>query len=409
MASNRRSKLKQILDIEKQINNTQDYDVLLERLLTAARNLVNADAGSIYICEKDKLTIKFAQNDTQKTKLAAGEKMPFVFFSFPVSEKSISGYTVLSKKIVNITDVYAITADMPYSFNAQSDKVTGYKTQSMLTLPLIATNGRPLGVLQMINAKDPEGNIIPFGDDAELYIRHFAVTATTALEKAFLSRAMVMRIIEMARFRDPKETGAHVNRVSSYALEIYDRWAFNHHVPLDEFEHFRDLLKVAATLHDVGKVGIPDVILKKPGRFTEEEYAVIQGHTCMGACLFAEDSSDTDVVARDVTLRHHERWDGKGYPGKIDWENYLSGSVTIQGSQGLAGEEIPLSARIVSVADVFDALCSRRVYKDSWSIDEAFAEIKAQRGKQFDPEVTDAFFEIIPRILEIRQAWPDAQ
>jgi HD-GYP domain-containing protein (c-di-GMP phosphodiesterase class II) len=407
MISQHESKLQQILDVEKQINNTQAYDILLERLLSAARNLVNADAGSIYVCEKNTLQIKFAQNDTQQAKLKPGEKMPFVFFSFPISPQSISGYTLISQKLLNIPDVYAIPPDMPYSFNRQSDTITGYKTQSMLTLPLIGSNGKVLGVLQMINAKDQNGRIIPFNEDAELYIRHFAVSATTALEKAYLSHIMVMRMIEMARFRDPKETGAHVNRVSGYALEIYDRWAFNHDVPVEQWDHDRDLLKIAATLHDVGKVGIPDIILKKPGKFTDGEYAIVQGHTCIGACLFADESSETDITARDVALRHHERWDGKGYPGNVDWQNYLTGNVVIKGSKGLAGEEIPLSARIVSVADVFDALCSHRVYKESWLVEDALAEIKSHRGTQFDPDVVDAFFEVAPRILKIREAWPD--
>ena len=408
MLSRRESKLQQILEIERHINNTQDYDVLLERLLSAARGLLNADAGSIYVCSKNTLHIKYAQNDTKQAQLLPGEKLPFVSFAFPVNEKSIAGYSLLSKELINIPDVYNLSSGVSYSFNSQSDKLTGYRTKSMLAFPLIGTSSRKsLGVLQMINAKDIAGNIVAFGEDDELYLKHFAASATTALEKAYLSRAMIMRIIEMARLRDPKETGSHVNRVSSYAVEIYDRWAFNHNIDVDEFDRYRDLLKTASILHDVGKVGIPDVILKKPGKFTEEEYSIIQGHTCIGGQLFIEESSEVDVVARDVALRHHERWDGKGYPGKMDWQAYELG-MNLKGNEGLAGTEIPLCARIAALADVFDALCSRRVYKDAWTEEDALAEVAAQRGKQFDPEVVDAFFEVLPRILEIKKAWPDA-
>jgi HD-GYP domain-containing protein (c-di-GMP phosphodiesterase class II) len=403
--------LSRIVAIEKQLRNIQDFDVLLERVLLESRKLVNADAGSIYIPEGALLRIKYAQNDTQQAKLQPGEKLPFVAFTFPIDDHSIAGYAAHSNKLINIADVYHIDGPYPFSFNEQSDELTGYRTQSMLTIPLAATTGKIYGVLQLINARDTAGNVIPFDDNCELYINHFGSVALSALERAYLTHLMIMRIIEMARFRDPKETGSHVNRVSNYAIEIYDRWAFNHRTPAAESERFRDTLKIAATLHDVGKVGIPDHILKKPGKFTDEEYAVVKSHTCIGAHLFSELANDIDAMSRDVILRHHERWDGKGYPGNIDIDAamYIGDSIDahIMMGPGLKNEEIPLSARIVSVADVFDALCSRRVYKAAWTIEDSIAEIQSQRGQQFDPAVVDSFMEILPRIIEIHAAWPD--
>lgn len=407
--NSKEQKLQRIIECEKILNEIQDVDVLLDRVLTEARGIVHADAGSIYVCEGNNIHIKYSQNDTMQRKLAPGQKMPYSMFSFPVNEKSISGYCVLKKEVINIPEAYAPLENVPYKFNKQTDMLTGYRTKSILTIPLLTANGRTLGVLQIINAQDDAGELISFDEDAELYIKHFASSATQALERAYLTRAMVMRMIHMAEFRDPKETGAHVNRVSSYAIEIYDRWAFDHKVPNEEFHKFRDSLKIAAMLHDVGKVGVSDLILKKPGRFTPEEYCVIQAHTYIGASLFSEIESELDTMAQDVALRHHERWDGKGYPGKIDL-NEVQGAdkiISLEGIEGLKGTEIPLAARIVAIADVFDALSCKRVYKEAWSDENVLIEIQSQAGKQFDPEIVMAFFQVLPTIREIQAAWPD--
>lgn len=405
--NSKEQKLQRIIESEKVLNETQDVDVLLERLLTEARGIVNADAGSIYVCDENNLKIKYAQNATQQKQLEPGQKMPFSFFTFPINKKSMSGYSVLKREMINIPDAYAIPKDRAYQFNKQPDMLTGYRTKSILTIPLITASGRALGVLQIINAQDEEGNVVAFDDDAELYIKHFASNATQALERAYLTRAMVMRMIKMAEFRDPKETGAHVNRVSSYAVEIYDRWAFEHKTPTDELHKFRDALKIAAMLHDVGKVGISDLILKKPSRFTPEEYEIIKAHSTIGAVLFSEIESTLDAMARDVALRHHERWDGNGYPGNIPLDTINGIASAVRTGVGLRGEEIPLAARIVALADVFDALSSRRVYKEAWNDEDVLIEIQAQVGKQFDPEIVSAFFQVLPTIREIQAAWPD--
>ena len=256
-------KLQKIIEIEKQLGEIQDVDVLLERILTETRKIVNADAGSIYVTEGQKLKIKYGQNDTHLKELAPGEKLPYTCFAFPINEKSICGYVASTGKPLNIHDVYEISEDQPYKFNKNTDLTTDYRTKSMYTLPLRMANGNLLGVLQIINAKDLDGTVIPFDDEAELLITHFASSAVQALQHAYLTSNMVKRMLKMAEFRDPKETYPHVERVSSFSLEIYDRWAFNHNVPEEEQHRYRDYLKIAAKFHDVGKVGISDVILKK--------------------------------------------------------------------------------------------------------------------------------------------------
>jgi HD-GYP domain-containing protein (c-di-GMP phosphodiesterase class II) len=222
---------------------------------------------------------------------------------------------------------------------------------------------------------------------------------------------MVLRMARMAEMRDPKETGTHVTRVSRFSLEIYDRWAFNHNIPAKERTAFRDSLIIASMLHDVGKVGISDLILKKPGRFDDNERNIIKAHTYICHFLFAGFVSSLDKMTLEVALHHHERWDGKGYPGKIDSSKVTSPDVIfdLHDALGLNGEEIPLSARIVAVADVFDALSHRRCYKDAWSEEDVLNELKSQSGLQFDPEVIDAFFEVYPTIKEIQDSLPDEE
>jgi len=163
-------------------------------------------------------------------------------------------------------------------------------------------------------------------------------------------------------------------------------------------------------LHDVGKVAISDMILKKPGRFSDEEYEIMKQHTWLGARLFRDARSDFDEIAAEVALNHHERWDGKGYPGYIDVNNGEAqpGKIDEHGRAiGKKGEDIPLYGRIVALADVYDALCSKRVYKEAWEEDKVLEVIREERGKQFDPDVVDAFFEQLEVIRSIAQRYPD--
>jgi len=414
--TSREKKLQHIVEIEQRLNEIKDVDVLLENILSGAREIAHADAGSIYdYDEKEKkLSIRFGQNDTQQAKLASGEKLPYTFFTFEATPKSISGYCALTGKVLNIPDVYTLPEFLdeaknerrPYDFNQMTDRSTGYHTTSMLTLPLRMTNGRVLGVMQLINAQNDDGKVVPFDEDAEFNISRFASNASQVLEYAYLTNSMVLRMARMAEYRDPKETGEHVERVATFSLEIYDRYASNKNIPKAEREKFRDTLKMAAKCHDFGKVGISDMILKKPARFTDEERNTMKGHTCLGAQLFTPSDSDLDEMAREVCLCHHERWDGgdRGYPGHYDYTK-LKTEESVPESTPLKGEEIPLAARIVSLADVFDALSHQRVYKEAWTIESTFDEIEKERGHQFDPEVVDAFLQIRDRIVAINNAF----
>ncbi|MFH2116030.1 MAG: HD domain-containing phosphohydrolase [Spirochaetota bacterium] len=402
--------VQEIIRIDSELNKIRDYDLLLERILLEARRVVNADAGSIYVREGDQISNKFAQNDTKQRSLPPGEKQAYPHFSIPINDKTISGYVAMTGKLVNIKDVYRLRKDAPYSYNVAFDKASGYKTKSMLTVPLKTQNNVVLGVIQIINAMGDDGRVLHFSKADEVLVTHFASNATVAMQRAYMTRSMIIRMIRMAELRDPKETGAHVNRVSGYALELYERWAYHHKIPVKELEKNKDLLKFAGMLHDVGKVAISDLILKKPARFTPEEYLIMQTHTSSGARLFDDPQSDFDTIAAEVALTHHENWDGTGYPG---WIDPATGDVLRTDAEGKAlkrkGEEIPLWGRIVAIADVYDALVSKRVYKAAWDEDEVLKEIRNMAGTKFEPELVDIFFEVLPRIQEIRERYPDGE
>ncbi|GHT97438.1 phosphohydrolase [Spirochaetia bacterium] len=408
---------KSILELDSELNQIQDLDLLLERILLEARKIVRADSGSIYVKETvtgddgnrfDRLSIKYAQNDTFQKELPPGQKLIYSVFSVPINETTISGYCALTKALVNIPNAYAIPSDKPYSFNPSFDNISGYKTISNLSVPLVSPDDRLFGVIQIINAKEKSGSTVPFSQNDEFIITHFAANAAVALQRAYILRAMILRTIKMAELRDPRETGPHVNRVAGYAVEIYDRWAHHHGVPDTERLHYRDTLKIAAMLHDVGKVAISDLILKKPARFTPEEYESMQQHTIYGAAILDDPQSPVDAVARDIALTHHENWDGTGYPG---WIDPVTGKPIKAGPDGKPlgriGMETPLGGRIVAIADVFDALCSRRVYKEPWSEDQVLEELRKMSGIKFDPELINMFFEILPNIKQIQNLYPE--
>ncbi len=407
---NEKRKLNTLMKLGVELTEVKDVDVLLERILREARKLVNADAGSIYIKEGDKLKFSYTQNDTLQKKLPPGRKLIYSTFSIPIDNQTISGYVANTGEALNIADAYKLVSSLPYAFNNSYDDLSGYRTRSMLTFPLKTNRGDTIGVLQLINATDTRGKVVSFSKKDEPLILHFANTAAVAIERAQMTRAMILRTIKMAELRDPKETGAHVNRVAAYSVAIYEAWAGKRGVPQDALDKNRDILRMAAMLHDVGKVAISDAILKKPGKLDDAEREAMKQHTVMGAKLFADRYSEFDEAAAIVALNHHEKWDGTGYPGNI---NPLDGKVLpgYENSDGSPrpkkGDEIPIFGRLVALADVFDALGSRRAYKERWDEAKVLEELRACSGTQFDPEMVDTFFSCIDTVRNISERYPD--
>jgi len=195
-------------------------------------------------------------------------------------------------------------------------------------------------------------------------------------------REIIWKLGEIVETRS-RETGNHVKRVAEYSALLAEAIGMGHEDVT--------VLRFASPMHDVGKVGISDDILKKPGALTPEEIAVMRTHTTIGYEMLRRSSRALLKAAAIVALQHHENYDGTGYPN------------------GLAGEDIHIFGRVTAVADVFDALGVERVYKKAWPLDKILEYFHEKRGKQFDPHITDAFFDNIERLLEIREAFPDVE
>jgi response regulator RpfG family c-di-GMP phosphodiesterase len=407
-----KEKLDILIHLGNELNRVHDLDILMERILTESRQFVNADAGSIYIRDKNYLDCAYSQNETLQKRLPPDEKLIYSTFKIPINENSIAGYVAATGKSITINDVYKLEPTLPFHFDKKFDQASGYRCQSILTIPLKNAKDEVLGVLQIINAKDEAGQIKSFPKSDEKMMHHFASIAAVALERAQMVRAMILRMIRMAEMRDPMETGPHVNRVAAFSIEIYEGWAKRRNLSPVKIDKTRDILRMAAMLHDVGKISTSDLILKKPDRLDTNEYEIMKLHTLQGARLFLNRQSDYDEAAGIVAFTHHEHWDGSGYPGHIDIKTGepLPGYQLPDGrAQGKKGQEIPLYGRIVALADVFDALSSRRSYKEPWSQTEIYQRIKSEAGSHFDPELADIFFARIEMIRSIQDRYQDGE
>ncbi|HWI40523.1 MAG TPA: HD domain-containing phosphohydrolase, partial [Verrucomicrobiae bacterium] len=394
---------RRVVEFQSELSKIRDLDILLEKILYEARRFTAADAGSIYIRENDRLKFSQVQNDTLQSRLPPGKKLFFDTFTIPIDSGSIAGFVAQTGNPLNLPDVYELSTEYPFSFNRSYDEKASYRTTSMLTLPLKSYRGECVGVLQLINAREDSGRVVPFPPELESVIMHLADAAAAAVERAKLTRTIILRMNKLAELRDPLESGPHVHRVAAYSVILYENWALKKGIPEEEVTRNRDILRMAAMLHDVGKVGISDTILKKPARFTPEEYEIMKTHTLVGARLFGEIQSDFDEAAHVVALNHHERWDGNGYPGHV--EGSAAGPEAM--GPGKRGEEIPLFGRIVAIADVYDALSNRRCYKSAWSEEEVLEEIRKEAGKQFDPELVEVFLENVEALRHARSLYGD--
>ncbi|MCX7881830.1 MAG: GAF domain-containing protein [Brevinematales bacterium] len=398
----KKHRIEELLTITEKLNHIKDIDALLDLILYEARSFTSAEAGSIFLREGNFLKFSYVQNDALAKIDETNNKYIYSIFELEINEHSLAGYVAKTGESLLIPDVYRLK-DTTYQFNKDFDEIAHYKTKSVLTVPLITSQGKVIGVMQIINKKSRDGRLISFTKEDMRLVNFFANNASVAIERARMTREIILRMIKMTELRDPKETGNHVNRVGSYAIEIYDRWAKQKNIPEKEIRAYKDTLRIAAMLHDVGKVAVSDIILKKPARLTEQEFQVIQAHPVYGARLFSDSVSDWDTLSAEVSLNHHEKWDGTGYPGHI--KNIYADPVQI--GKGKKGEEIPISGRIVALADVYDALISKRVYKDAWDEEKVLAHIQSEKGKHFDPDVVDAFFAIYDVIRAIRVKYSD--
>jgi HD-GYP domain-containing protein (c-di-GMP phosphodiesterase class II)/calcineurin-like phosphoesterase family protein len=389
--------LRRLMEFNVRISSFVDMSTILDAILTEMRSATSADAGTIYLAEQGKLRFAYVQNDTLFTK-RIGNVQNYVDILIPHNDKSIVGHVALTGETLNLPDVASLPPSAPYSFNRSFDEENNYRTVSMLTIPIVRAGGETLGIIQLLNSKDDGGEVQPFSEEDMTYASLLSVQALAALERAIMSRHLIQRTIQLATLHDPRETGAHVKRVGSYSAEIYAHWAARRGIPPSESRDMQDKLKLAAMLHDIGKIGISDKILKKPGRLDTGERAAMEKHCALGAQIYEETRRESllEEVAYNVTLHHHQKWNGEGYTG--------SPNIPL-----LSGEYIPLEARIVSVADVFDALTSRRSYKEPWTFEESFAELERLSGQSFDPEIIALLPELADTFRAIRNCFSDPE
>ncbi|WP_159737845.1 HD domain-containing phosphohydrolase [Vibrio atypicus] len=205
---------------------------------------------------------------------------------------------------------------------------------------------------------------------------HLSLIKVQELESSH--HAAIFMLGEAGHYND-NDTGVHIWRMAAYARIIANcmGWSVEQ----------QELIELSAPLHDTGKIGIPDSILKAERSLTEEEWVIMKTHSEIGANILSKSDCHVFKMAAEIALHHHEKWDGSGYPS------------------GLSGEEIPMSARIVAVADVFDALTMERPYKKAWSVDDAVEEIKASSGSHFDPNIVECFIRTLPDIIKEKEKW----
>ena len=207
----------------------------------------------------------------------------------------------------------------------------------------------------------------------ERHLKQEAIKAHEALKESYIDS--IHRLVMASEYKD-EDTGDHIVRIGEYCLLMAEK--------LDLPQEFIETIYYAAPMHDTGKIGIPDKIILKPGKLTPEEFEIIKTHTLIGARLLSRSKSKILQMAQEIALSHHEKFNGNGYPNK------------------LKKSEIPISGRITALADTFDALTSKRPYKDPYPPEVTYKILKKERGKHFDPEILDIFISSFDQFIEMR-------
>ena len=370
-----------LVEIGIKLAAERDLSTLLHVILEDTSKLCKADAGTFYLKNDNKLEFRVSRNLTLEKTMGKENFLELIApHALPISNKSIAGWSAKNKKILNIKDLNVIKG-RPYCHNTEFEEKTGYKCKSMLTVPIIDRKRQLVGVFQLIN-KTEKGKIKPFTKADEKLTESLASQAAVAIRNAQLTDELesaqletIFVLGEAAEYKD-KETGDHIKRVAIFSKIIAETLGLKDDVV--------ETIYRSSPLHDIGKIGIPDRILNKPGKLNAEEWEIMKGHTTLGYKLLKDSKSEIIKTAAEIAYTHHERWDGQGYP------------------RGLKGKKIPLSGRIVALSDFFDALTSDRPYREKpFSLSKTFAMIHAERGEHFCPETTDAFFKALKHIEEV--------
>lgn len=361
---NLHSQLFALLKLGEKISSTTNLDTILQVLGDSARDILGADRCSIFIFDEQKQELW--------TKIAHGVKEIRV-----PAHAGVVGKAALSKEVQIVIDAYN-----DFRFNKEVDKKTGYVTKNIIAVPLLNSRSETIGVFQALNKK--EGSFT--NTDAEILVL-IGNYASVSLENALLYNRLeksqikiINKLSGAAEFKD-NETSAHTKRVGLYSELIALKFGFD-----NKAAH---LMLLTSPMHDIGKIGIADSILLKPGKLDDHEFAVMKTHVDIGYNILYDESDIILKQAAVIAKEHHEKWDGTGYP------------------EGKSGEDISIEARITAVCDVFDALTSHRPYKEAWSLEKSSDYIRNQAGKQFDPTVAEVFFAVYEQIVAIKEKYRD--
>ncbi|HZP97036.1 MAG TPA: HD domain-containing phosphohydrolase [Candidatus Limnocylindria bacterium] len=371
-ARDRRSagqRLDVILDVTRRLMAVTDLDALLHTMAEATADLLAADRATIYVVdrERDELWSRVA--------LGAGE------IRFPIGT-GIAGSVARSGETINIADAYKDAR-----FNPEPDRLSGYRTKSLLTFPMKGNEGRVIGVFQVVNKRGGG----PFTATDEETLAALGASAAVAVENAQLIaeqkrlwRSLIETLAVTVDARD-QQTAGHSQRVTRYAAVIGKAMGWGG----KEIEK----LQAAALLHDYGKIAVRDQFLQKPGKLDEAELAYMKAHAektgeFLAHLVFPHDMREVPLIA----AQHHERMDGKGYP------------------KGLGADRIHIGARIVAAADVFDALTAPRYYKPAYPLEKTLEIMDGMAGDHLDPRVMEAVHRALPEleraIEELKPTWP---
>ena len=369
--------LRSLLSIGAQLHRSDGRQRMLDTILYEARSTANAEAGSFYLAQGGRLRFAAVQNDQVGHARVASQLLGK---EIPISADSLAGYVAMTGQIMHVPDGDNVPSDVPFQIHREFDSLTGYRVKSLLAIPLTCPDGLPVGVLELFNCTLDNASSSGFPKDVVISLGAIRDMAAIALSNVLLQEQLcesrldtIFRLAVVAEYRDA-DTNEHVQRVSRTSSVLAEAMGID--------RRQAEFIRCASPMHDVGKVAIPDAILLKPGHLTADERNVMETHTTIGAKILDGAKDPVMDLAGKIALSHHERWDGQGYPRQVK------------------GDAIPLAARIVGLADVFDAIVSRRCYKDACSLEMALAVIRQDRAKHFDPAVVDAFFGSLDKILQ---------
>jgi HD-GYP domain-containing protein (c-di-GMP phosphodiesterase class II) len=375
--------LKQIYEAGTALAEIDSVSKLLERVAKIAVVMGHCEGCSILSVNGRSLEFLASLNIGMDGE--AGAMQYFSNVVLPINSRTIVGHCAVTKKILAIEDVYKIPEDAGYSYNSKWDEENNYRCQSILSIPMLDSKHNLLGVLELINHISGE-DIAPFPSEMEDYLRVLANQVGIVLKNLQQAEELrrsryetVMQFVKACEYRDHDMHG-HIERIGEYSAILYKKLGYS--------EEECNVIRLAAMLHDVGKISIPDAILKKPGILTPEERVVMQGHAKAGHDMLVDAESPMLKMGAIIALMHHEKWDGSGYPYNI------------------SGKNIPIEARIVALVDVFDALSCRRCYKDAWPIEKVYDVINQDSGKHFDPEIVALFHQSNEEFALVREKFP---